>query len=162
MMMGSHLLASVLLIVVLRIVEFVVGVSCSAGGTLDVLISNTSAADTLVDTLACSSAAHFTVEWRGRVELLRTLSVSNSSVLDITGTEDAAVFGGGTLQLITVSEGAELNVCNTSFENGYAASGHGGAISAEAANVTIRNCHFTGNSAGTSGGGCDFFPKYIC
>lgn len=160
-MRRTHLLAGVL-VTLLRIVEIVVGVSCSTDGTaFDLLISNTSDANTLVDALACSSAAHFIVEWRGRVELLRTLVVSNGSVLDITGTQDAAVFSSGTLQLIAVTGGAQLHVRNISLEDGYAASGHGGAISAEAANVIIQHCQFTGNWAGTSGGECHLFRRMM-
>lgn len=101
----------------------------------------------LAKALRCSGSAELTVDWYGDVQLPQTLTVGNSTILNITGSEGAIIDGGGRIQLFAISGESTLNLRNVSLEGGWAPDG-GGAISAsETSQVFLRDCKFLGNNA---------------
>lgn len=123
-------------------------------------------ADEVTEALLSAGPMQVNVDWHGRVQLLRTLVLGNGSCLTITGLDDAVIDGGGTIPLLTVSDGAKLSLDNVSLEKGFA-DDWGGAITAHESSLVFSGCIFSSNTA-TNGGGefneCCFIarlPRYV-
>lgn len=126
-----------------------------AEDVINIDVSTSADAYELAEALACVGSTHVTVDWHGRVELARTVAVGDGSSLNITGSETAVIDGGGAIQLLTVSEGATLNLRTISLENGQA--DRGGSVFAKGSSITVVGSRFSGNK-GTFGGGEFKFP----
>lgn len=117
---------------------------------VQVIVSAPDDADVLAESLMCAGSARVTVNWHGRVQLNRTVTIGNGSSLVITGSEEAVIDGYGAIPLLTVYDGATLELRNISLENGQA--DRGGALFANGSSIAIDNCNFSANN-GTYGGG---------
>lgn len=117
------------------------------------VVATSADADDLADDLVNSGSVHIAVNWHGRVKLTRTLALENNSTLEIIGSEEAVIDGGGTMSLLTVSGGATLNLNNIALEKGWTDSS-GGAIFAYESSVAVHDCRFSGNIATNGGGEC--------
>lgn len=121
------------------------------GEEIDIVVSTAADVSELVLALMHDGPVQVSVDWRGRVELTQTLTLGNGSSLAITGSDEAAIDGGGTVRILEASGGTTLNLLNISLDNGWAAD-WGGALYANESSIRIDGCSFSGNTA-TIGGG---------
>lgn len=113
-------------------------------------VSTPAEAEELVEALECAGFAHVSVNWHGRVELTRPIILADSGFLDIMGSEKAIIDGGEATPLVTVSDGATLNLHNISLENGRA-DDLGGVVFANKSFISLDDCSFSGNKSDGSG-----------
>ena len=113
----------------------------------EIVLTNTSDAKTLAEALLCDGSANFTVSWHGSIMISHTLSVSNGSTLNVTGSEitGAVVTGDGTFLLFEVDHGSTVSLTGLTFSGG-----DGGLRVTGDSFVEIINCTFTDNSRTSS------------
>lgn len=81
-------------------------------------VYNMTHAQDLAEALRCTNSSQFTVIWHGSIFVPHTLSIGNSTVVKITGMEDAVIWGGESTQLFSITSGATLSIHNTSLGKG--------------------------------------------
>ena len=138
-------------------------------------MNDTATAKSLAEATLCSSGGNFEVEWTGHINVTKTIYVHDGVSLRITGTSGAVADGGGTVQVLIVSNGylylnnleivkgnapdggaifvaseSELFVEGVSFSSNTA-KGMGGAVYAESSNITLVSTAFSYNIAGYGG-----------
>ena len=86
----------------------------------------------------------------GTIILGATLDTTAGSLAIIGPTVGGITISGGNTQQIIDIEAGSLTLENLTLADGFAADS-GGAISDEGTDLTIENCTFTGNNAGTGG-----------
>ena len=124
--------------------------SCDEDVRREWFVEDTSGARQLAEALQCTGGL-FNVEWSGIVVMDRTLSISNGTVLTVSGIDaNATIVGDGNVGLFSVM-GATLHLQNITLSNGSAT--YGGAISASRSRLTFSQVSFVGNSASDGGGG---------
>ena len=90
----------------------------------EMAVITTSDAKALAEALLCDGPASLTVSWHGDVMISRTLSVSNGSTLNVTGSEStdadtgAVVTSDGTLLLFEVDLGSTIFLTGLTFYGG--------------------------------------------
>ena len=117
----------------------------------EMVVATTSDAKTLAEALLCDGSASFTVNWHGNVMIPQTLSVSNGSTLNVTGSRStdadtgAVVTSDGTLLLIEVGRGSTVSL------TGLALSGGDGGLRVTGGSfVEAIDCTFTNNNRTSS------------
>ena len=121
-------------------------------------VATTSDAEELSEALLCDGPGNFVVSWHGNVILSDTLSVSNGSTLNVTGSSDSAddgdpsavIFSDGTVVLIEVDLGSTVSLTGLTF------SGGDGAVRVNGESfVEVTDCSFVDNNRTSSnlGGG---------
>ena len=121
--------------------------------TEEINVTNSSDAENLAEALLCDGSGNFAVTWHGTVMLSRTLSVSNGSTLNVTGSTKstgAAISGDGTILLI------EVDLASTVSLTGLTLSGGDGALHVtEKSFIEVIDCSFVRNNRTSSsyGGG---------
>lgn len=139
----------------------VLGVTMSAScpvGVTTLTVATTAEALELSEALLCSGAGDFEVEWSGEVLVTKTISVSNSTSLTVTGSgstmlPQAVIDGGGDVQLFVVDAGSSLELNSLSIQRGLAWPGSGGAVEVvDSSLLTVIDCSFSYNNASYFGG----------
>ena len=118
-------------------------------------MANTPDAKSLAEVLLCEGPASFMVSWHGDVILSRTLSVSNGSTLNVTGSSGntdadtgAVVTSDGTLLLFEVDLGSTVSL------TGLTLAGGDGALRVTGGSfLDVIDCTFTNNSRTSSNQG---------
>ena len=121
-------------------------------------VATTLDAEELSEALLCDGPGSFVVGWHGNVILSGTLSVSNGSTLNLTGSSDssddgdsgAVIFSDGTVVLFEVDLGSTVSLTGLTF------SGGDGALRVNGESfVEVTNCSFMDNKRTSSdlGGG---------
>ena len=86
------------------------------------VVASTSDAETLAEALLCDGPGVFAVSWNGDVMLSKTISVSNGSTLDVTGSSsestNGAVISDGTVLLFEVDLGSTVSLKGLTFSSG--------------------------------------------
>ena len=118
----------------------------------EMVVATTSEAETLAGALQCDGRGVFTVSWNGDVIIPRTISVSNESTLNVTGSSDStngAVIGDGTVLLFDINLGSTVSLRGLTLSGG-----NGALLVAGESIVEMVDCSFIFNSkTSTSGGG---------
>ena len=119
------------------------------------VVATTSDAETLAEALQCDGPGVFTVSWNGSVVLSQTISVSNGTTLDVTGSSsestNGAVIGDGTVPLFEVDLGSTVSLTGLTFSGG-----DGALLVAGESIVEMADCSFMSNnktSPSFNGGG---------
>ncbi|CAN0394971.1 unnamed protein product, partial [Ascophyllum nodosum] len=110
----------------------------------EIVVANTSDAKTLAKALLCDGPANFTVSWHGNIMIYHTVSVSNGSTLNVTGsgiTEDAVVTSDGTFLLFEVDRGSTVSLTDLTLSGG-----DGGLRVTGDSFVEVIDCTFTNNN----------------
>ena len=123
--------------------------SCPEDIQFEWIVANTSDATMLADTILCSYG-NFKVEWRGHVHVNKTILVVSRTNLHIFGNSEAIMDGGGTVQILFVTNGS-LHLSNLRIENGTGAKG-GAIIAAAGSEVHAEGVIFSSNNAHDLGG----------
>ena len=121
-------------------------------------VATTSDAEELSEALLCDGPGNFVVRWHGNVILSGTLSVSNGSTLNVTGSSDssddgdsgAVIVSDGTVLLLEVDLGSNASLTGLTF------SGGDGAVRINGESfVEVTDCSFVDNNRTSSnlGGG---------
>ena len=121
-------------------------------------MATTSDAEELSEALLCDGPGNFVVRWHGNVILSGTLSVSNGSTLNVTGSSDssddgdsgAVIVSDGTVLLLEVDLGSNASLTGLTF------SGGDGAVRINGESfVEVTDCSFVDNNRTSSnlGGG---------
>ncbi|CAN0002494.1 unnamed protein product, partial [Ascophyllum nodosum] len=119
----------------------------------EMVVTNTTDANTLAEALLCEGSASFTVSWHGNVTLSRTLSVSNGSTLNVAASSDstddadtgAVVTSDGTLLLFEADLGSTVSLTGLTLYGGDGALRvTGGSF------VEVIDCTFTKNNRTSS------------
>ena len=121
-------------------------------------VATTSDAEKLSEALLFDGPGNFVVSWHGNVILSDTLSVSNGSTLNVTGSSDSAddgdsgavIFSDGTVVLFEVDLGSTVSLTGLTF------SGGDGAVRVNGESfVEVTDCSFMDNNRTLSdlGGG---------
>ena len=148
--------------------------TCPQDVQFEWIVHDNAAATLLAEAVLCSEG-NFEVEWTGHINVTKTIYVHDGVSLRITGTSGAVADGGGTVQVLIVSNGylylnnleivkgnapdggaifvaseSELFVEGVSFSSNTA-KGMGGAVYAESSNITLVSTAFSYNIAGYGG-----------
>ena len=110
----------------------------------EIIVANTSDAKTLAKALLCDGPANFTVSWHGNIMISYTVSVSNGSTLNVTGsgiTEDAVVTSDGTFLLFEVDRGSTVSLTDLTLSGG-----DGGLRVTGDSFAEVIDCTFTNNN----------------
>ena len=111
----------------------------------EMVVATTSEAETLAEALRCDGPGVFTVSWNGDVPISRTISGSNGSTLDVTGSSsestNGAVIGDGTVPLFEVDLGLNLLLTGLTFSGGS-----GSLLVAGGSIVEMVDCSFIFNN----------------
>lgn len=114
-------------------------------------VESTHDAYALAQALNCTGGGSFEVEWKGRVTLNDTISISNGTALSVLGYEGSVIDGESALQLFEV-EAATLYLSGLELGNGSTETSGGAVSLTSASNLTVVNCTISSNSAEVSGG----------
>ena len=110
----------------------------------EMIVATTAEAEALAKALQCDGPGVFTVSWNGDVLTSRTISVSNGSTLDVTGSSEGtngAVIGDGTILLFEVDLGSTVSLTGLTF------SGGNGALSVAGESIVeMADCSFMFNN----------------
>ena len=118
------------------------------------VVATTSEAETLAEALQCDGPGVFTVNWNRDVLISRTISVSNGSTLDVTGSSEStngAVISNGTVRLFEVDLGSNVSMTGLTLSGG-----DGALLVAGESIVEVVDCVFMFNnktSPSSYGGG---------
>ena len=117
------------------------------------VVATTLDADNLAEHLLCEGPGRFAVSWHGDVKLSRTLSVSNGTHLNVTGSSEstgAVIISDGTVLLLEVDLGSTVLLTGLTFSGG-----DGALRVAGESFVKVIDCSYLHNnrtSSGTTGG----------
>ena len=119
------------------------------------VVATTAEEETLAEALQCDGPGVFTVSWNGDVLISRTISLSNGSTLDVTGSSsestNGAVIGDGTVLLFEADLGSAVLLTSLTL------SGGNGALSVAVESIVeVVDCIFMFNnktSTSSYGGG---------
>ena len=118
----------------LQAIRNVLSIVPGSSFVLSIDVATTDEARSLATALNCSGRGTFDVLWEGTVIVNETITLTDGSVVTVTGVGSGAIAdGGGITQLFTVSN-ATLYLADTGLENGYGpgdydvAAGNGGAV----------------------------------
>ncbi|MCB0201837.1 MAG: hypothetical protein H6649_15190 [Caldilineae bacterium] len=87
----------------------------------------------------------------GTITLAYTITISTDTTIDGTG-QDVTISGDYAVRVFKVNEGGSLNLSNLTIANGNAAT-YGGGIYNDHGTVTVNECTFSSNTAGSGGYG---------
>ena len=123
-------------------------------------VTNTLDAENLAEALLCDGSGSFAVSWYGDIMLSRTISVSNGSTLNITGSSEgtggAFVIGDGTLLLFQVDLGSNVSL------TGLTLSGGDGALEVAGGSfIEMIDCNFMHNKRSSKVGGVLTLLRFI-
>ena len=120
---------------------------------VEMSVSSAAEVEDLVDALQCDGPGQFVVDWQGEIVLSRTVSVSNGSTLNVTGSSSATIDGGGAVRLFEVDNNSTIFLEGIKLSRGSALGGGGGALYvAGNSEAEVVNCSFIDNNASSSGG----------
>ena len=118
----------------LQAIRNVLSIVPGSSFVLSIDVATTDEARNLATALNCSGRGTFDVLWEGTVIVNETITLTDGSVVTVTGVGSGAIAdGGGITQLFTVSN-ATLYLADIGLENGYGpgdydvAAGNGGAV----------------------------------
>ena len=123
--------------------------NCPQDVQLEWVVNDTVAAKSLAEAMLCSGG-NFEVEWMGKIMVTKTIYVLDGASLRITGASDAAADGGGTVQVLIVSNGY-LYLKNLDIVNGNASDG-GAILVASESELFVEGVSFSSNTAKDMGG----------
>ena len=114
----------------------------------EMVVTNTTDANTLAEALLCDGSASFTVIWRGDVIISRTLSVSNGSTLNVAASSNST--DADTSSAVVTSDGTSLlfeaDLGSTVSLTGLTLYGGDGALTVTGGSfVEVIDCAFTKN-----------------
>lgn len=144
-------------LVVVHSVARTSSLTCSPQETSWVVEDSAGAFD-LASSTNCSDGV-FDVEWRGYVEFPSTFSITDGSILNITGAGASAVAnGGGRVQFLNVVD-ATVHVNGIRIENCLGALG--GGMFASGSDIAFSETSFSGNIASDWGGALYVFGSNV-
>ncbi|CAN0227090.1 unnamed protein product, partial [Ascophyllum nodosum] len=113
-------------------------------------VSDTAGALLLAEAVNCSGGS-FAVEWVGSVRVTKPITVSDDTVLEVSGATggSSVMNGGGQNSLFDVSYGGHLKISELTLVNGTG--DLGGALSVVYAVLQVNQCSFIGNAADAGG-----------
>ena len=115
------------------------------------VVATTLDADNLAKDLLCEGPGRFAVSWNGDVVLSRTLSVSNGTHLNVTGSSEskgAIIISDGTVRLLEVDLGSTVLLTGLTFSGG-----DGAVRVAGQSLVKVIDCSFLHNKRTSSENG---------
>ena len=117
----------------------------------ETVVATTLDAENLAENLLCEGPGRFAVSWHGDIMLSRTLSVSNGTHLNGTGSSEstgAVIISDGTVLLL------EVDLVSTVLLTGLTFSGGDGAVRVAGESlVKVIDCSFLHNNRASSGFG---------
>ena len=113
-------------------------------------VSDTAGALLLAEAVNCSGGS-FAVEWVGSVRVTKPITVSDDTVLEVSGATggSSVMNGGGQNSLFDVSYDGHLKISELTLVNGTG--DLGGALSVVYAVLQVNQCSFVGNAADAGG-----------
>ena len=123
--------------------------TCPQDVQFEWVVNDTATAKSLAEVILCSGG-NFEVEWRGHINVTTTIYVNDGASLRITGASDAIADGGGTVQVLIVSNGS-LYLKNLEIVNGNASDG-GAICAASGSELFVEGVSFSSNMAEYMGG----------
>ena len=124
------------------------------------VVATTLDADNLAEGLLCEGPGRFAVSWHGDVMLSRTLSVSNGTQMNVTGSSEstgAVIMSDGTKLMLDVDLGSTVLLTGLTFSGG-----DGALRVAGESLVKVIDCSFLHNRASSGTGGKPAVLLLLC
>lgn len=126
--------------------------ACGETLTSPIVVQNSTGVARLNASVNCTNGSEVVAVWVGNVMLDGPISIGEGTFLYITGEDESAeVLGDSQTHLFDVQANSGLSLTKLKLSGGRGT--NGGAIRADTANVTIKNCTFYGNTAESGNGG---------